>query len=58
MVLASPLCRLLLLALGYAYPAYACFKALERRKPEGLRLWCQYWCERGLLSQEKAPVRS
>jgi hypothetical protein len=32
------------LLLGYIYPAYACFKALERRKPDGVRVWCEYWC--------------
>jgi receptor expression-enhancing protein 1/2/3/4 len=32
------------LLLGYVYPAYACFKALERRKPDGIRAWCEYWC--------------
>ncbi|KAK9748435.1 hypothetical protein RND81_02G057000 [Saponaria officinalis] len=31
--------------LGYAYPAYACYKTVERNKPEieQLRFWCQYW---------------
>ena len=30
---------------GYVYPAYECFKTLERNKPdiEQLRFWCQYW---------------
>lgn len=30
---------------GYAYPAYECFKTVERNKPEieQLRFWCQYW---------------
>ncbi|KAL6601685.1 hypothetical protein ACP70R_044905 [Stipagrostis hirtigluma subsp. patula] len=37
--------RLLTLALGYAYPAYDCYKTLERNVPqmEHLRFWCQYW---------------
>jgi receptor expression-enhancing protein 1/2/3/4 len=31
--------------LGYVYPAYECFKIVERKKPEleHLRFWCQYW---------------
>ena len=30
---------------GYAYPAYECFKAVEKNKPEieQLLFWCQYW---------------
>lgn len=30
---------------GYAYPAYECFKTVEKNKPEieQLRFWCQYW---------------
>ncbi|XP_076906921.1 HVA22-like protein i [Bidens hawaiensis] len=37
--------RLLILLLAYAYPAYACFKSIEKNKPdvEQLRFWCQYW---------------
>ncbi|KAG0544611.1 hypothetical protein BDA96_02G290900 [Sorghum bicolor] len=37
--------RLLTLALGYAYPAYGCYKTLELNAPqmERLRFWCQYW---------------
>nr|CAB3457702.1 unnamed protein product [Digitaria exilis] len=37
--------RLLTLALGYAYPAYECYKTLERNAPEmeQLRFWCRYW---------------
>lgn len=34
------------LILGYAYPAYECFKIVELNKPdiEQLLFWCQYWC--------------
>ncbi|KAA8516793.1 hypothetical protein F0562_017097 [Nyssa sinensis] len=37
--------RCLLLLLGYAYPAFECFKTMERKKVkiEELRFWCQYW---------------
>ncbi|KAI3757235.1 hypothetical protein L6452_04769 [Arctium lappa] len=37
--------RLLVLLLAYAYPAYECFKNVEKNKPdlEQLRFWCQYW---------------
>lgn len=33
------------MALGYAYPAYECYKIVEKNKPEieDLRFWCQYW---------------
>ncbi|KAH6797558.1 hypothetical protein C2S52_022112 [Perilla frutescens var. hirtella] len=37
--------RSLILVFGYAYPAFQCFKTLEKNKvaiPE-LRFWCQYW---------------
>ncbi|KAK7321801.1 hypothetical protein VNO77_32754 [Canavalia gladiata] len=35
----------LLMVFGYAYPAYECYKAVEKNKPEidQLRFWCQYW---------------
>lgn len=30
---------------GYAYPAYECYKTVEKNKPEieQLLFWCQYW---------------
>ncbi|KAL2894829.1 HVA22-like protein i [Bienertia sinuspersici] len=39
------LTRGLVMILGYAYPAYECFKTVEKNKPEieQLRFWCQYW---------------
>ncbi|KAJ4771805.1 HVA22-like protein [Rhynchospora pubera] len=39
------LSRLLLLAFGYAYPAYECYKTVELNRPEieQLLFWCQYW---------------
>ncbi|KAH1214666.1 HVA22-like protein i [Glycine max] len=35
----------LVMVFGYAYPAYECYKAVEKNKPEieQLRFWCQYW---------------
>ncbi|KAL8039823.1 hypothetical protein ABFS82_10G059600 [Erythranthe guttata] len=35
----------LILVLGYAYPAFQCFKTIEKNKVEipELRFWCQYW---------------
>ncbi|KMZ70259.1 Receptor expression-enhancing protein 3 [Zostera marina] len=44
-MLGTFLTRTLILALGYAYPAYECFKTVEKNKPdiERLRFWCQYW---------------
>uniref|UniRef100_A0A0D9VBH8 HVA22-like protein n=1 Tax=Leersia perrieri TaxID=77586 RepID=A0A0D9VBH8_9ORYZ len=37
--------RALILILGYAYPAYDCYKTVELNRPEvaQLRFWCQYW---------------
>ncbi|XVE96322.1 hypothetical protein REPUB_Repub02eG0211500 [Reevesia pubescens] len=37
--------RLLVLILGYAYPALECFKTVEKNRVEieELRFWCQYW---------------
>lgn len=33
------------MVLGYAYPAFECFKTVEKNKVqiEELRFWCQYW---------------
>ncbi|KAK6147272.1 hypothetical protein DH2020_018184 [Rehmannia glutinosa] len=35
----------LILVLGYAYPAFQCFKTIEKNRVEipELRFWCQYW---------------
>ncbi|CAN8316586.1 unnamed protein product [Cochlearia groenlandica] len=37
--------RFLVLILGYTYPAFECFKTVEKNKVdiEELRFWCQYW---------------
>ncbi|KAI7726334.1 hypothetical protein M8C21_000703 [Ambrosia artemisiifolia] len=37
--------RILMLLLAYLYPAYECFKSIEKNKPdvEQVRFWCQYW---------------
>lgn len=37
--------RCLVLLFGYAYPAFECFKSVEKNKVqiEELRFWCQYW---------------
>ncbi|RRT53577.1 hypothetical protein B296_00043585 [Ensete ventricosum] len=44
----------LLLVLGYAYPAYLCYKTVELNKPgiEQLRFWCQYWSQTQQPQQE------
>ncbi|KAI3471770.1 hypothetical protein Pfo_028423 [Paulownia fortunei] len=36
---------ILVLVLGYAYPAFQCFKTVEKNRVEipELRFWCQYW---------------
>ncbi|KAJ0968715.1 hypothetical protein J5N97_021592 [Dioscorea zingiberensis] len=48
----SFLTRALVMALGYAYPAYECYKTVELNKPEieQLRFWCQYWILVAVLS--------
>ncbi|CAH2059134.1 unnamed protein product [Thlaspi arvense] len=44
--------RLLVLILGYTYPAFECFKTVEKNKVdiEELRFWCQYWILLALIS--------
>ncbi|PKU66160.1 HVA22-like protein i [Dendrobium catenatum] len=44
-MIGSFLTRTLALVLGYAYPAYECFKTVELNRPDidQLRFWCQYW---------------
>ncbi|XP_024012678.1 putative HVA22-like protein g isoform X2 [Eutrema salsugineum] len=44
--------RILILLVGYAYPAYGCYKSVEKKKPEiqELRYWCKYWILLGLLT--------
>jgi len=44
-MIGSFLSRALVLAFGYAYPAYECFKTVEKNKPniEQLLFWCHYW---------------
>ncbi|CAM8935884.1 unnamed protein product [Rhodiola kirilowii] len=44
-MIGSFLTRGLVMVLGYAYPAFECYKTVEKNKPqiEELRFWCQYW---------------
>ncbi|TQD69662.1 hypothetical protein C1H46_044806 [Malus baccata] len=44
-MLGSLLTRILILSLGYAYPAFECYKTVEKNRVEieELRFWCQYW---------------
>ncbi|XP_042435712.1 HVA22-like protein i [Zingiber officinale] len=44
-MISAQICRALILALGYLFPAYKCFKSVKVNKPEPeqLRSWCQYW---------------
>lgn len=41
----SLITRAVIMAVGYVYPAYKCFKCVEmnRSDVEQLRFWCQYW---------------
>ncbi|KAL8152962.1 hypothetical protein V2J09_010722 [Rumex salicifolius] len=40
------------MVLGYAYPAYGCYKTVEKNKfnIDDLRFWCQYWILMAALS--------
>ncbi|XP_057490711.1 putative HVA22-like protein g [Actinidia eriantha] len=44
-MIGSFLTRGFVMVFGYAYPAYECYKTVEKNKPdiEQLRFWCQYW---------------
>lgn len=44
--------RIIILLVGYAYPAYGCYKSVEKKKLEihELRYWCQYWILVALLT--------
>ncbi|KAF4358341.1 hypothetical protein CsatB_008842 [Cannabis sativa] len=44
-MIGSFITRGLVMVLGYAYPAYECYKTVEKNKPEieQLLFWCQYW---------------
>ncbi|KAK9136451.1 hypothetical protein Syun_015781 [Stephania yunnanensis] len=44
-MIGSFLTRGLVMVFGYAYPAFECYKTVEKNKPEidELRFWCQYW---------------
>ncbi|MCL7023245.1 hypothetical protein MKW94_017928 [Papaver nudicaule] len=44
-MMGSFLTRGLVMVFGYAYPAYECYKIVEKNRPEieQLRFWCQYW---------------
>ncbi|KAI4324240.1 hypothetical protein L6164_023794 [Bauhinia variegata] len=51
-MIGSFLTRALVMVFGYAYPAYECYKTVEKNKPEieQLRFWCQYWILVALLT--------
>ncbi|KAG0488328.1 hypothetical protein HPP92_006896 [Vanilla planifolia] len=51
-MIGSFLTRVSIMILGYAYPAYECYKVVEKNKPEieHLRFWCQYWIIVALLT--------
>ncbi|EEF28335.1 Receptor expression-enhancing protein, putative [Ricinus communis] len=44
-MIGSFLSRALIMIFGYAYPAYECFKVVEKTESEmeQLLFWCQYW---------------
>ncbi|KAF4396955.1 hypothetical protein F8388_004923 [Cannabis sativa] len=44
--------RILVMVFGYAYPAFECYKVVERNRAqnEELRFWCQYWILVAILS--------
>ncbi|KAF3441593.1 hypothetical protein FNV43_RR15508 [Rhamnella rubrinervis] len=44
--------RLLIMLLGYAYPAFECYKVVEKNRVEieELRFWCKYWILVAMIS--------
>ncbi|XP_022636748.1 putative HVA22-like protein g isoform X2 [Vigna radiata var. radiata] len=44
-MIGSFITRVLVMVFAYAFPAYECYKAVEKNRPEieQLRFWCQYW---------------
>lgn len=44
-MIGSLITRGLVMVFGYAYPAYECYKTVDKNKAdvEQLRFWCQYW---------------
>ncbi|KAI3870756.1 hypothetical protein MKX03_024110 [Papaver bracteatum] len=51
-MMGSVFTRLLVMLFGYAYPAFECFKAVEKNRmdTEQLRFWCQYWILAAMLT--------
>ncbi|KAL5561119.1 hypothetical protein UlMin_030866 [Ulmus minor] len=51
-MLGSVFSRALIMVFGYAYPAYECFKIVEKNKPEidQLLSWCHYWILLAMLT--------
>jgi hypothetical protein len=46
--------------LGFIWPAYACFKALEAKQQDAIRDWCTYWCamQAPACRQRPAPMHT
>ncbi|MCO5570412.1 hypothetical protein L7F22_024133 [Adiantum nelumboides] len=44
-MIGSFITRAIIMLSGYAYPAYECFKTVDKKRPDAERLqfWCQYW---------------
>eukprot|EP00250_Pteridium_aquilinum_P003749 c14046_g1_i3 orf=153-671(+) len=44
-MMGSLITRAIIMVSGYVYPAYECFKTVEKNRPdvEQLQFWCQYW---------------
>ncbi|PIA55513.1 hypothetical protein AQUCO_00700067v1 [Aquilegia coerulea] len=51
-MMGSILTRALIMIFGYSYPAYECYKTVEKHKLDidKLRFWCQYWIIVALLT--------
>ncbi|KAL6766489.1 hypothetical protein ACKKBG_A36225 [Auxenochlorella protothecoides x Auxenochlorella symbiontica] len=50
MFLGTFVARLLMSLVGYLYPAYSCYIALQELNAERMVLWCKFWCIMGCLS--------
>ncbi|RMZ56442.1 hypothetical protein APUTEX25_004665 [Auxenochlorella protothecoides] len=50
MFLGTFVARLVMSVVGYLYPAYSCYIALQELNAERMVLWCKFWCIMGCLS--------
>ncbi|PNW88404.1 hypothetical protein CHLRE_01g027900v5 [Chlamydomonas reinhardtii] len=49
MIISAPICRVLMVVLGCAFPAYMTHKAVSSGNTQQLRHWCIYWLLMGFF---------